>query len=83
MALISSIDIYMYFKEHGVAHFHAIYSQFEIVVGVDPVLILEGRAPRRVQSLVFEWVAMYQTELRENWELARLGEPLRRIPPLE
>ena len=39
--------------------------------------------PRRAQSLVFEWAARYQNELRANWELARAGQPLQRIPPLD
>jgi hypothetical protein len=77
------IAIYMYFSEHGVAHFHAIYGQYEAVVGIDPILILDGRLPRRVRSLVFEWAAIHQNELRENWRLAREGEPLQDIPPLE
>lgn len=77
------IVIYMYFSEHGVPHFHAIYGQFEAVIGIQPVRVLDGRLPRRVQSLVFEWAAIYQGELAANWELARHGEPLRSIPPLE
>ena len=77
------IAIYMYFKEHGVPHVHAIYGQYDAPIAVDPVGVLEGTLPRRVQSLVFEWVEKYQAELLTNWELARTGQPLRRIPPLE
>jgi hypothetical protein len=76
------IAIYMYFKEHGVPHFHAIYGRYDVPIGIDPIIILEGKLPRRVQSLVFEWAAEYQAELQTNWELARAGQPLRRIPPL-
>jgi hypothetical protein len=50
------IVIYMYFSEHGVPHFHAIYGQFEAVIGIRTVRVLDGRLPRRLQSLVFEWV---------------------------
>ncbi|MGQ9626191.1 MAG: DUF4160 domain-containing protein [Anaerolineae bacterium] len=77
------IEIYMYYKEHMPPHFHAIYAQYEAVIGIDPIKVLEGSLPRRVQSLVFEWAAMYQAELRADWELARAGQPLRPIPPLE
>jgi hypothetical protein len=31
------IAIYMYFSEHGIAHFHAIYGQYEAVIGIDPI----------------------------------------------
>jgi len=64
-------------------HSHAIYAQYDAAIGIDPVEVLKGILPRRVQSLVFEWAAMYQDELQANWELARAGQPLRRIPPLE
>ena len=83
VASFLGIAIYMYFKEHGVAHFHAIYGQYEAVIGIDPIVMLDGRLPRRVQSLVFEWAAIYQNELRWNWESARNGEPLQSIAPLE
>jgi len=38
------------------------------MIGIDPV---------------FEWAAIHQRALREDWELARKQEPLRKIPPLE
>jgi len=72
----------MYFKEHGRPHFHAIYGRYDVPIGIDPIEVLEGKLPRRVQALVFEWVEEYQAELQTNWELARAGQPLRRIPPL-
>ena len=77
------IAIYMYYKDHMPPHFHAIYAQHEAEIGIDPIVILDGGLPRRVQSLVFEWAAISQNELRANWELARAGQPLRHIPPLE
>ncbi len=76
------IAIYMYFQEHGAPHFHAIYGRYDSPVAIDPIKILEGTLPHRVQSLVFEWAEKYQTELQANWERARTGHPLRRIPPL-
>ncbi len=41
------IAIYMYYQDHAPPHFHAIYGQYETMVGIDPVVILEGRFPRR------------------------------------
>lgn len=77
------IAIYMYYKEHSPPHFHAIYTEYDTEIGIDPIKLLEGKLPKRVQSLVFEWAAIHQNELRENWELARAGLPLRKLPPLE
>lgn len=77
------IVISMFYRDHAPPHFHAVYAEYEAIVGIDPIRVLEGQLPRRVQSMVFEWAAMHQEELRENWELARAGQPLRRIPPLD
>lgn len=77
------IAIYLYYKDHAPPHFHAIYAQYDAAIGIDPIGTLKGSLPRRAQSLVFEWAAKYQDELQANWELARAGQPLQRIPPLE
>lgn len=60
------IAIYMYYKEHALPHFHAIYTEYDTEIGIDPIKILEGKLPKRMQSLVFEWAAMYQNDLREK-----------------
>lgn len=77
------IVISMFYKDHVPPHFHATYGEHDATIGIDPVEVLEGSLPRRVRSLVFEWAAMYQAQLRQDWELTRRREPLRRIPPLD
>lgn len=47
------ISIYMYYREHEPAHFHAEYGEFEILVELDSGII-SGRFPRRSLSLVLE-----------------------------
>ena len=73
----------MYYKDHAPPHFHAIYGQYEAAIGIQPIEILEGTLTRRAWALVSEWASIYQQELHTNWELTRVGEPLRRIPPLD
>jgi len=77
------IVISMFYKDHAPPHFHAAYAQYEATIGIDPIRVLKGQLPRRVLSLVIEWAAMYQAELRQDWELARAQQPLQRIPPLD
>jgi hypothetical protein len=77
------IVIAMYHDDHEPAHFHVSYSGYRAVVGIDPIRILRGDLPRRAQSLVFEWAAIHQAELAENWQRARAHTPLLRIPPLD
>ena len=76
------IVIAMYYRDHGPAHFHAIYGDFEITVEIESGRI-NGDFPKRALTHVFEWRALHRTELLEAWELARASRPLPRIDPLE
>ncbi len=76
------ITIGMFYREHGRPHFHAAYGGNTISVEIDS-LIVRGEFPPRAQALVLEWASRHRSELRENWELVGLGQPLRRIAPLE
>jgi len=76
------IVIGMFYREHGVPHFHAVYGEYEISVEVESGAI-HGQFPPRALRLVLEWTGLHKAELLESWELARLGQPLKRIAPLE
>jgi hypothetical protein len=76
------IVIGIFYSEHGVAHFHAVYGEYEISVEVESGKI-HGQFPARALRLVLEWASLHREELIENWQLARQGQPLRRIAPLE
>lgn len=76
------IVIGIFYSEHGVAHFHAVYGEHEISVEVESGKI-HGEFPERALRLVLEWANLHRGELIENWQLARQGRPLRRIAPLE
>ena len=76
------IAIGIFYSEHGVAHFHAVYGEYEISVEVESGKI-HGQFPARALRLVLEWASLHREELIENWQLARQGQPLRRIAPLE
>lgn len=76
------IVIGMFYREHGPAHFHATYGEFEITVEVETGVV-SGRFPRRALAHVLEWSELHRGELLENWRLARAGQPLRQIAPLE
>lgn len=76
------IVIGMFYREHGVPHFHAVYAEYEISVEVESGTI-HGQFPPRALKLVVEWMNLHKAELLENWQLAKLGQPLKRIAPLE
>ena len=76
------IVIGMFYREHGVPHFHAVYGEHEISVEIETGMI-HGDFPTRALKLVLEWTNLHKSELLENWQRARLGQPLKRIAPLE
>jgi hypothetical protein len=45
--------------------------------------VLAGELSPRVRGMVIEWATLHQTELLQNWELARQNMPLEKIIPLE
>ncbi len=77
------IVIGLYYNEHGVPQFQARYAGQIGVFYISDFQLIEGYLPRRVTALVLEWAFQHRRELMENWELARAGEPLRDIAPLE
>ena len=76
------IVIGMFYREHGLAHIHAVYGDYEISAEIESGTV-RGRFPPRAQKLVLEWMDLHRQELLKNWELARQGEALKRIAPLE
>jgi hypothetical protein len=76
------IVIGMFYREHGIAHFHAVYGEHEITMEIETGVV-HGEFPRRALRLVTEWRHLHREELLRNWERARHGEPLERIAPLE
>lgn len=77
------IIIAMYYNDHPPPHFHVRYGQQKAIIDIQSLAILEGKLSPRVLGLVIEWAASHQSELLQNWELARQQEPLESIQPLE
>lgn len=79
IARFYGILIKMYFREHGIPHFHAIYGEFNGVFEVSTLDMLEGDLPARAQRLVRDWAGQYKEELLRMWET----QEYKRLPGLE
>jgi len=77
------IVIRMFFTRSFVPHFHAIYRDHELMVGIDDINVIQGQAPGRVRDMVLEWAWNHQAELREAWRRCENAIPPRAIQPLE
>ncbi|MCL2660545.1 MAG: DUF4160 domain-containing protein [Acidobacteriaceae bacterium] len=63
------IIIQMYFGDHVPPHFHAVYAEFEALIDIQTLAVVQGELPRRAMALVLEWAQQHREELRRNWEL--------------
>ena len=44
---------------------------------------VEGRLPRRVLNMVYEWLDLHKDELMANWERIERSETIIEIKPLD
>jgi len=76
------IVIAIYWKEHGIPHFHAKYGNHRASFSIEDLRLLEGELPPRVTGLVLEWASLHREELMADWKLAVDRKPLSPIQPL-
>jgi Domain of unknown function (DUF4160) len=76
------MTIAMYYREHGVPHFHVRYAEHDASLAIETLELLEGSLPKRALALAHEWAELHRNELMENWQRARNKEPLLDIDPL-
>ena len=76
------IAIYMYYRDHNPAHFHARYGEEEVQIAVEDLSILRGSVSPRAMGLVTEWASLHQDDLMRVWSQAREHRHLDQIEPL-
>jgi hypothetical protein len=79
IARFYGILIKMYFKEHGVPHFHAMYGEYNGVFNIKTLDMIEGDMPARAVRLVKEWAMKYNKELLKMWKTRQYKQ----LPGLE
>ncbi len=77
------IIIRMFYGDHAPPHFHAVYQGEQVQISIETLAVMNGSMRRRALSLVLEWSALHQDELRQAWELASRNQEPSKIAPLE
>ncbi|WP_405229959.1 DUF4160 domain-containing protein [Lentisalinibacter sediminis] len=77
------IVIRMYYREHGIPHFHAEYQGQRATFTFDGEVLAGWIRSTRARRMIREWTLAHPAELTANWEAARAGEPIGHIAPLE
>ena len=83
ISIFYGIVIQMFWADHAPPHFHALYSEYEALVNIRTLEVIQGSLPRRALALVLEWATQHHAELLEDWSLCEQRQPLNRISPLE
>lgn len=56
IATVDAIRLYLYPNDHNPPHFHALYAEYEAVIDIRTLEVLEGSLPRKQLKQVMEWV---------------------------
>ena len=83
VSIFFGIVIRMFYREHGVAHFHAEYQGQRATFTFDGDVLAGSLGSRTALRLIKEWTAAHRAELEANWNRAKLGETLEQISPLD
>lgn len=71
--------MYLLGKEHNPPHVHFLYGEYNGVIDLLTLSVLEGDLPGKALSMALEWTTAHQQELLEMWNT----QQFKKIPPLE
>ncbi len=58
-------------------HFHVFFGDSELVIGVNPLRVIQGEAPAWVRQWALDWVRQHQRRLLSEWKVdLSLGTPI-------
>lgn len=83
VSTLFGIVVRMFYREHGIPHFHAEHQGQQATFTFDGKLLAGSIQSRTALRLTREWALAPAAELEANWKHARAGEPLERIAPLD
>ena len=71
----------MYFKqsEHNPPHFHVEYGEYQGIIEIATLNMIEGNLPLKARVLIMDWGMQHQDELMEIWT----SQNFKKIDPLE
>ncbi len=72
----------MYNGDHNPPHFHVRYNEYRATINIQTGEV-DGNLPRRVLSLVYEWLDLHKEELMQNWSNIENQKMIVEIKPLD
>ncbi len=77
------IIIRMFYDEHNPPHIHAEYQENKALFNFNGNMIKGDLQSGRAKKMVREWIGIHKADLEEDWKLARAGNAIKKIDPLE
>ena len=66
-------------NEHPPPHFHAVYGEYNGLIDIKTLEMIEGDLPNKAKILIKEWASEYQNELMQMWDT----KTLKKLEPLK
>ena len=73
------VKMYLLGKEHNPPHVHILYGEYNGVIDLLTLSVIEGDLPSKATALAIEWVSKHQEELMTMWTT----QQFKKLPPLE
>lgn len=83
ISMFYGILIQMFYNDHAPPHFHARYAEYQGIIDINTLKMLEGDLPRRALGLVLDWAELHQDELLADWGLCTKRQRPNKIEPLK
>jgi hypothetical protein len=81
--MFRGIKIYINYRDHLPPHFHCEYGEFNCIISIEDIEIINGDMPNKQLKMIYGWAALHQEELNEEWYLAQQQKELFPIDPLK
>jgi len=82
ISVFFGIVIRMFYKEHGLPHFHAEHQGQQATFTFDGELLAGSIRSHTALRLIKEWAGAHEAELQANWRAMETGDAMDRIEPL-
>ena len=73
------LTIKMYLLGKDPPHIHILYGEYNAVIDLQALKLMEGDLPGKGLSMAMEWATLHRDELLEMWST----QNFRQLPPLQ
>ena len=65
---LQGIKIYIYDFDHNPPHFHAISAEYEVLISITTLKVLQGEMPKPQLKKILKWAKLNQLALLNEFE---------------